>query len=1459
MMLIGIFFAVQLPAVQSWLGHRVADYLSKEWQTTVSIGSVDIDLWSKLNINEIYIEDHRGDTLGYIRNLVVSNYTFDRHSGNLVVSNIELKDPYFNLVRPKGAEFLNYKFLVDYFTSPRDSTKTEGLVILKNVKLTNGRFNYVNENRPVKDTYGIDWSHLMLKGIELDVHDFYMQGDSTSAQINHMAAHEKTGFSLLEMSNEFVMAHGDIKMNHADIRTNHSEIQGDLNFVFNSMEDIDHFEERVKMNHRFDHAEILMDEMAYFSYELKGFQQKVTLNGNIRGTIANLKGRDIKISLNENTRFRGNFEMEGLPEIDQTFISMDIKELTSNKSDLDRIQLPPFDSLHYLETPNNFNKLGQITYQGNFTGFINDLVSYGTITTAIGKVRTDISLKEDATISDYRYTGGLSLEEFDLGKFYNSASVGAISADLAVEGKGLELKKVDATFRGDIHALFLNGYNFTNINADGTFRHKSFAGDFIIDDPNVSVDFTGSIDFTKPLPILYFDAQIFHLNLKAINILPDYNYSSVSGNINVKSEGLEFDKFVGEIILDEITYCAQDRDYEISHLSLTSERIGEPTITLNSSVAYAEIKGDFDMREIGASMTEIASKIIPSFQPPHRKHRSQNFVMNLHVLDFTQISEVFIPELRIAPNTMVKIVIDEPGSYFETIIASDEIIYENNKIESLVLDIRRPDESFYITATTDNLSIGEDLQFPALAIDARTELDTIYTAIVWGSPQNAHSGDINGALAIRDYNRYDFRFGQSSLTVKDQQWKFKELSTISLDRVDIAVRNFEIRSGNQFVRAEGLVNRDPMSNLRIDLENFDLANINAFAGIDAKFYGIVNGSADIRDVYHEMIFTNNTQLSSFIINDYTIGDLDIVSIWDQTQQQLRIDGSLEKDLENGNPLSRYTPISFAGYYRPKSEVSPLDLTATINQLDLSFINAFMAPGILKIAGYASGTMAITGKPDAPQMRADALVKDASVFIDYLNTQYYIEEKIGVYPDMFTFDHIPIHDAEGNQGFLTGTMLHENFGDWNYDISVDMEEPMLALNTNEELNSLYYGKAYTTGSINIYGDEDKLEFDIMMKSQKGTELSMPMGNSGEQSFESFIRFVNPNDTIKEEPINLSGIKLNFQLEITPDAQFQIIFDESVGDMMKGSGKGHINMEINNLSSFNMYGQVELVRGNYLFTLKNLINKEFNITPGGTIAWFGDPFGGELNIDAIYKVSASLYDLIPDPSYQSGQRVPVNLIMKLNDKIFNPMIDFGIELPTVDQVTRSRVDAIISTEQERNRQAFALLVLRRFVSPPNVTSDHNSTNAIAANSTEFLSSQISNWLGQISDDFNLGFNYSPGDDISNEEIALALSTQLFNERLALSSNVGVSRNTSSAAGAQNTTNLIGDLRLEYKITPEGKIRLVVYNESNDFRMADTQQAPYTQGVGVIYRQDFDTFEEFLNGFRELVKGKDKKPDS
>jgi hypothetical protein len=154
---------------------------------------------------------------------------------------------------------------------------------------------------------------------------------------------------------------------------------------------------------------------------------------------------------------------------------------------------------------------------------------------------------------------------------------------------------------------------------------------------------------------------------------------------------------------------------------------------------------------------------------------------------------------------------------------------------------------------------------------------------------------------------------------------------------------------------------------------------------------------------------------------------------------------------------------------------------------------------------------------------------------------------------------------------------------------------------------------------------------------------------------------------------------------------------------------------------------------------------------------------------------------------------------------------------------------------------LLVLRRFISPPNIIKSHSS-GALAENSTEFLSSQVSNWLSQISNDFDIGVNYRPGDEISNEELAVALSTQLFNDRLLVSGSFGMSNGT--ATETQNANNLIGDIRVEYIIKPDGHIRVIVYNQSNDYDLANTQQVPYTQGVGVIFQREFENIYQMFN---------------
>ena len=1449
LLLLGLigYFAIQQPGFQTWLTQRVAAYLSSELGTKVTVGRVEVDLWARLLIKDLYIEDHHQDTLAFIPELRVRTYQLDRQSGVFSIGSAELDSPTFKMRKYASDSTFNYGFIVDYidkFGSPTD-TSAATIVKISELKISNARFIYDNEHRTPRGVFGLDWNHMLVSRMNLDIHDFVSDEKGISASIQDISGSDVSGLEVKKFVSELQIGEGKVVMEDSDIAFNSSNLKGDLVFKLNDIEDLDYFETRVKMDHAFENTELQIGDLAYFVSDLEGLDKTITISGNVKGTVDQLKGKNIQIDFGESSYFKGNFSMDGLPDIEQTYINLDVKEITSNKKDLERIQIPPFKEKVYLKTPSNFDVLGQMRFAGNFTGFINDFVAFGSLNSAIGSVSGDISFREDERIKDYVYKGSVQTNQFDLGKFYNDKNLGPLTCDVSVDGSGLSVDKLDLSFVGEVNSIFANGYNFTNITTDGTFKERYFDGEVFIRDPNAEVDFIGQVDFRNKTAILDFAADIHHVDLKAVNILTQYNYSSISGEIDVRSEGLDFANFEGTIGARDITYCAKSKDYHIDRFNIRAERGSEVKFVLDSDIAVAVLTGDFDIEELGPSFEDILSEIIPNFKPPIRTHREQKFDLNLRILNFDQVSEVFIPELKIAPATFIDISVDETKSFFEINATSAKISYLNNEIRGMTIDARRPDQSLYFNINSDGLYIGEGLSFADFAIDGRTDKDTIYTAMAWGNSSSRHSGDMNGKFQVRGFENYDFVFDRSSVTIDQQKWNFTQGARISMDSTQYEFKGLSIFNNNQKLDINGLISEKPSDELILNLTAVDVSNINSFTGGEPSLYGTLSGNAAFRNLYQTSIFTSDLTLIDFKLNDYAVGDICVESLYDNALKRLRIDGDIEKD--------KMKPLAFAGYYKLNDKESPLDLVATIQDFDLAFINEFLGEGIMDIQGLTSGTIAITGKPESPELRGTAYLQNASIFVDYLNTKFKIEEQIGIYPDMFTFDHIRVRDQEGNPGFLTGQILHNAFGEWNFDIIVDMEDRMLVMNTNQELNSLYYGKAYAKGYVSIYGYDDQLEFDINLKTEAGTKFVMPMTTSEESGIGSFIRFVSSKEVAEEEPLDLSGIKLKFDLDITPDADFQIIFDEAVGDIMSGNGKGHINMEINNLSTFTMFGTVELTKGNYLFTLKNLLNKEFSVRPGGTISWYGDPFAADLNLKAVYKVSASLSDIIPDAINAAGQRVPIDLVMNLTGKMFNPGVAFDIELPTVDEVTKSRVQAVMSTDQEKNRQAFSLLVLRSFISPLAVNSGSGFNRAFSENGTELLSSQLSNWLSQISDDFNLGFNYRPGDEISNQEIALALSTQLFNDRLLFSSNVGVSLGNTTN---QNPSNLIGDVRLEYKLTDEGKIRLVVYNESNDFRMITTQQSLYTQGVGILYQEEFDTLEEFFCGFKNLFRRKEEQ---
>jgi hypothetical protein len=461
------------------------------------------------------------------------------------------------------------------------------------------------------------------------------------------------------------------------------------------------------------------------------------------------------------------------------------------------------------------------------------------------------------------------------------------------------------------------------------------------------------------------------------------------------------------------------------------------------------------------------------------------------------------------------------------------------------------------------------------------------------------------------------------------------------------------------------------------------------------------------------------------------------------------------------------------------------------------------------------------------------------------------------------------------------VFHDNFKNLKYDFDIQFKK-MACLNTNVALNKSFYGKAFATGNVGIWGNTDVTNIEVNLKTEKGTQFNIPLSGPAEVGENEFIHFVN-KDTLnsdQEEKVDLSGMNLLFNLEATPEAEIQLIFDEKAGDVIKAKGNGNIKMAIDSRGKFEMYGPYTITDGSYLFTLENFINKKFDIENGSTIKWSGDPYNAIINISANYRQRASLAPFFPvvqasastdatatgssgtvsgstsTSAITSGQdvnkRYPVECKLYMKEKLLSPEITFGIALPTVDDAIRQTVLGYINNEQELNRQVFSLLILKSFVTPLVLSNSSgvSAGNAVGSNATEMLSNQLSNWLSQLTTNIDVGVNYRPGDALSNEELDLALSTQLFNDKLSIDGNVGLNNSAQT-----KSSNMIGDLNMDYKITEDGKLRVKGFNRSNDTYLATTQGGQFTQGVGFFYREDFETLYELYRRYTKFISRKKK----
>ncbi|MCX6225684.1 MAG: translocation/assembly module TamB domain-containing protein, partial [Bacteroidia bacterium] len=310
--------------------------------------------------------------------------------------------------------------------------------------------------------------------------------------------------------------------------------------------------------------------------------------------------------------------------------------------------------------------------------------------------------------------------------------------------------------------------------------------------------------------------------------------------------------------------------------------------------------------------------------------------------------------------------------------------------------------------------------------------------------------------------------------------------------------------------------------------------------------------------------------------------------------------------------------------------------------------------------------------------------------------------------------------------------------------------------------------------------------------------------------------------------------------------QLIFDSKGGNIIHAKGNGNLRIYIPPSSGFTLTGDLTIEQGDYQFALQNMPVKKLQIEPGATLKWTGDVSNAQLDIDAVYRTKASLYDLLQDESNPDlAQRLPVECHLLMTGYLGTPNVDFNIVLPpTSNDIARTQLQNL--TKEDLNKQVISLLILNRFT-PLQGTSSGTAKgkgyeNAGLSTTTEVLSNQLNYWISQISSDFDVGFNYRPGDQLTSDEVEVALSKQFLNNRMT----INVNGNYDVRPSTTNTNQLVGDVEVEYKIKQSGKVRVKVFTRANDHLLYE--YAPYTQGVGLFYREEFDTFGDLARKYRD-----------
>ncbi|AYN04553.1 translocation/assembly module TamB [Flavobacterium sp. 140616W15] len=1420
---------MSLPVVQTKIANYITDTLNSDFGTHISVDKVSVSVFGGVKLRKVLIMDHHKDTLIY-SDLIKTNILGVKRvlDGDLIFGEIRLTGLLFNLKTYKNEKKTNLDVFIHSFETgkPTPPNAKKFLLTAKDAYITNGHFILTDENRLVpKD---VDFTKL-----NAHISDFKLHGPDVSTRIHKLSFLDHRGLYVANLTSRFSYTKKQMKLEKLSILTKYSKIYGAATLNYR-IEDFAKFTDKVQFDVALDSANIGSNDIRYFYKEL-GKDQYFRVKSKIDGTLNDLNLKRLTLSDLHKSNIVGNINFKNLfGKNDQEFLMNGKFDRLSSSYDNLVVLLP---NVLGKKLPKELQRIGKFTIDGKAKVSKTALDVDFYMTTDLGNGLVDLNMNEINFIDKASYAGNIVLENFNVGALLGRKDIGKTTLNIDVDGKGFTDKHLNTVIKGDVQKFNYNNYTYSNIVLNGNFKLPHYKGKLSVNDPNLNMTFDGLVDLSRRDSKYDFHINVENADLHKLKFVKD-SVSVFKGDVVVQVAGNTIENLQGNISINDAVYQNPKSTYIFDQVNISSNFDADKirTITINSTdVVNGQIVGKFKFNQLESLVTNSVGSLYANYKP---LKVSKGQFLRFDFIVYNKIIEIFYPNIELATNTIVRGKIDADKQEFKLKFNSPQIKAKQNTFDNIrvSVDNKNPLYNAYVELDSIKTKYYKVRDFSLINV---TMNDTLFVRSEFkGGSKGEDFFNFNLYHTIDKNKNNIVGINKSELRFKNSMWYLNEKDEPDNQIIfDKKFKNFDIDNiilshQNQQIELVGQIKDGDYKDLKLSFKDVDL---NKITPTNEKFVlnGDINGEINFKQKKNAYQPTASIQINKLNVNKTDLGALNFNIAGDENLRKFTINSSVEND--------KSELFKLFGTFEIINKETILDLQLKFDSFNLAAINTLGGDVLSNIRGYVSGNAAIIGNLKRPDVNGRLYLDKAGMTIPYLNIDYQLNDKtiVDVTDEKFLLRNNTITDTKyGTKGILNGVVEHDNFTDWKLDLDISSKR-LLALDTKDSEDAAYFGTAFINGKATIKGPTSSLFIKVDAKSEKGTSVKIPINDAQTMSDNNFIHFVTAKEKynlangIVETTRNYNGLELEFDFDITPDAEVEVILDRNSGHGMKGKGFGSLLFKINTLGKFNMWGDFQAYEGTYNFKYGGLIDKKFIVKKGGSISWEGNPMKAQLNLEAVYKTSANPAVLLENSSF--SKKVPVEVVIGIRGDLTSPEPDFNIDFPTVSNVLKSEIQYKLVDKDVRQTQALYLLSSGGFLSPEGVSQSDFSSS---------LFETASNLLGGIihsdSDKIDIGFTYTSADRRLGQEadgqFAATISSQI-NERITINGKVGV------PVGGINESAIVGDVEVQYRVNEDGSMNLRLFNRENDINYIG-QGIGYTQGMGVSYEVDFDTFKELVN---------------